>query len=114
MNDIEKQKKIEELFSKEDFCVSYFDSLDDTKAIKDLLANNGLDASDEEMTQLIDLTKQNIEKKESGELTEEDLKNVNGGLIGWVVAGAIGAVCFGYGAYQGRKVINMGRGQCKR
>lgn len=112
MTSAEINKKIEELFKNEDFCVAFFDSIDDIAKIKNLLNENGLILSDDEIAQLIDLSKKTMSSGDSVELSESDMDSVSGGIVGWVVAGAASAVFFGYQVYQGRKGLNRARGVC--
>ena len=74
--------KLMELLKDEDFCVKFFDNLNDLSELRKLLEENGIQADDEELHALVELTKAQIAKKECNELSEEDLDNVSGGMVG--------------------------------
>lgn len=113
MTNLEIQAKIEELFKNEEFCVKFYDSIDDLSAIKTLLDENGVVSTEEDVKHFVDSIKARIASEEKGELSEEDMDEVSGGLVGWVVAGAVSAAFFGYQTYKNRKALNSTFGYCK-
>lgn len=105
MTNLEIQNKFEELFKNEAFCEHFFDNIDNVPVVKQLLSENGVAFSDEEVTQFVDFTKKNVEKQENGELAEDELDDVSGGSViaAWVVAGVVSGVVSGFLAYKARK-----------
>lgn len=112
MINTEIQKKIEELFKNEMFCDKFFDNIDNAVEIKQLFTENEIDLSGEDIAQLIDLTKKSIAKQENGELAEDELDAVSGGIVGYIIAGVAGAIFFGYQTYKNRKKLNNTFGAC--
>ena len=98
--------KINELFKNEAFCVRFFDALEDTTALQAVLAEHGIEATEEETRTIAETAKAQIAKGEPQELTEEALDEVAGGLIGWVIAGVASGAFFGYQVYKARKDLN--------
>lgn len=113
MTNLEIQTKIEELFKNEEFCIKFYDSIDDLSAIKALLEENGVVSTEEEIKHFVHSIKARIANEEKGELSEEDMEEVAGGLVGWVVAGAVSAAFFGYQTYKNTKALNRSLGYCK-
>lgn len=94
-------KKLEELLKDKEFCEKLF-ALDETKDVQDLLNTNGIELSIEEIEQIKDLVirfqnddltdeeKKLIEKfQKTGELSDDDLENVSGGLFLLIGGGAV-------------------------
>lgn len=99
-------EKLIELLKNEEFCIAFFDALEDTPALKSLLERSGISATDEEIQQLVKIAKQQIAKADGAELSEDDLDDVSGGIIGWVIAGTVSGIFFGYQVYKARKAVN--------
>ena len=99
-------EKLIELLKNEDFCVKFFDSLEDLTALTALLEGNGVTVTADEVQELVKAAKQQIAKADNAELNEDDLDDVAGGVIGWVIAGTASAIFFGYQTYKNRKAVN--------
>ena len=78
-------EKLMELLKDEDFCVKYFDNLDDLSELRRLLEENGIETDDEELRALVEVTKEQIAREESDELSEEELDQVAGGFPGLII-----------------------------
>ena len=74
-----------ELLKNEDFCVKFFDTLEDMTGLNMLLKENGVVLDDEELHELVEVTKAQIAKEECGELNEEDLEDVSGGYVALIL-----------------------------
>jgi hypothetical protein len=96
-------KKIEELFHEETFACAFFENIESADEVKKLFAEKGVELSDEEVGELIAYTKSNVIGNESGELSESEMENVSGGVLGWIALGVASGIFFGYQAYQGGK-----------
>ena len=96
MNNI--TEKLNNLFQNEEFCVRYFDAVNDPNALKNVLAAEGIDLDE---TQLEDLIRQSREQ-----MAKADQTDVSGGLIPYIIAGVALGIFFGYQVYKGRKTIN--------
>ena len=99
-------EKLTELLKNEEFCIAFFDALEDTPALKSLLERSSISATDEEIQQLVKIAKQQIAKADGAELSEDDLDDVSGGVIGWVIAGVASGIFFGYQVYKAKKGLN--------
>jgi hypothetical protein len=99
-------EKLTELLKNEEFCIAFFDALEDIPTLKSLLERSGISATDEEIRQLVAIAKQQIAKADGAELSEDDLDDVSGGIIGWVIAGTVSGIFFGYQVYKARKGVN--------
>ena len=99
-------EKLTALLKNEEFCIAFFDALEDIPTLKSLLERSGISATDEEIHQLIAIAKQQIAKADGAELSEDDLDDVSGGVIGWVIAGVASGIFFGYQVYKARKGLN--------
>ena len=95
-------EKLVELLKDEDFCVKYFDVLEDLPELNNLLAANGIELTETELCDLVKITKQQIAKEENEELSEDDLEDVSGGYLG--LALIITAIVFAYSLYKIRKI----------
>ena len=51
-------EKLTELLKNEEFCIAFFDALEDIPTLKSLLERSGISATDEEIHQLIAIAKQ--------------------------------------------------------
>lgn len=100
-------EKMIDLLKNEEFCVKFFDTLENETALKALLESEGVSLSEKELQDLIALAKKQIAKAERNELNEDDLEDVAGGLVGWVIAGVASGIFFGYQVYKARKSINQ-------
>lgn len=98
--------KIKEIFSDTDYVKSLV-ALDDAKQVQESLANKGLDLTLEQINEVkdiliryqnnesTDLEKEYIAKAgqiSNGELSEDDLENVTGGVFGTIIIASIIAV----------------------
>ena len=99
-------EKLNEMLKNEEFCIAFFDALEDIPTLKSLLERSGITAGDEEIRQLVAIAKQQIAKADGAELSEEDLDDVSGGIIGWVIAGVASGIFFGYQVYKAKKALN--------
>ncbi len=105
MNNI--TEKLNNLFQNEEFCVRYFDAVNDPNALKNVLAAEGIDLDETQLEDLIRQSREQMAKADQeGELSEEDLTDVSGGLIPYIVVGVALGIFFGYQVYKGRKGIN--------
>ena len=95
--------KMNELFKNEEFCVRFFDALEDTTALQAVLADYGIEATAEETAEIAKTAKAQIAQEE---LNEEALDEVAGGIIGWVIAGVASGAFFGYQVYKARNGLN--------
>lgn len=99
-------KKVKEVFSDTGFVRSLFE-LDDVKQVQESLANKGLDFSLDEINEVKDILirhqsnelseneKEYFEKAKhyaDGELGDDDLENVTGGVFGTIIIASIIAV----------------------
>ena len=100
-------EKMIDLLKNEEFCVKFFDNLKNETALKTLLENEGISLSEKELQDLIALTEKQIAKADRDELTEDDLEDVAGGWVGWVIAGVASGIFFGYQVYKARKNLNQ-------
>jgi hypothetical protein len=73
--------------------------------VKKLFAEKGVELSDEEVGELIAYTKSNVIGNESGELSESEMENVSGGVLGWIALGVAGGIFFGYQTYKNVKTL---------
>lgn len=108
----EMAQKMEVLFHNEEFAVDFFDNIDDTQKIIDLLAQNDITMTTEEADEFIAVVKNNVVNNETGELSESDMENVSGGVIPWIVGGIISGVFFGYQTYKNVKKIPKSKSSC--
>lgn len=99
-------EKLIELFKNEEFCVNFFEAIDKTDELKSLLGKNGINISDEELKELIDVAKQQMAKVDNEELNEDELDDVSGGVVGWIVAGVVCGIFFGYQTYKAKTAFN--------
>ncbi len=95
-------EKLVELLKDEDFCVKYFDVLEDLPELNNLLAVNGIELTETELCDLVKITKQQIAKEENEELSEDDLEDVSGGYLG--LALIVTAIVIAYSIYKIRKI----------
>ena len=86
------------MFKDEDFCVKYFDSLNDLGEFRKFLVENGIQPNDEEVNALVELTKAQIAKEERAEFSEADLDDVSGGMVG--LALVVTAIVIAYQIYK--------------
>jgi len=92
-------EKINELVSDKEY-VKHLMSLGSLEEMSKELEKKDIDLSPDELRKIGQL----IKKKESGELTDEELEEVAGGFVGWLVAaGIVGAALSGAGLYYGTK-----------
>ncbi len=70
------EQKIKELFSDEQFVKELF-ALETPEEVQAVLADNDVEISVEEILKIREL----LIKKENGELSDEDLEEVSGGLV---------------------------------
>ncbi len=98
--------KLTELLKNEEFCIAFFDALEDIPTLKSLLERSGITVGEDEIKQLLTIATQQIAKADGAELSETDLDNVSGGVIGWVIAGVASGIFFGYQVYKARKGVN--------
>ena len=89
---------LKEKMQDEDFCVAFFDNLDDIAEITALLERSGIAATEEEILELVRLAKEQVAKDGSDELSEEDLDDVAGGMIGFAIVTTI--LVIGYTIYK--------------
>jgi len=89
---------LKEKMQDEDFCVAFFDNLDNIAEVTALLERSGIAASEEEILELVKLAKEQVAKDESGKLGEEDLDDVSGGSIGFAIA--LTVIVIGYHIYK--------------
>ena len=99
-------EKLMELLKNEDFCVKFFDTLEDMTGLTALLEANGISVTDEEVKAIVKIAKQQMVKADGAELSEDDLDDVTGGVIGWVIAGVASGIFFGYQVYKAKKGLN--------
>ena len=99
-------EKLTALLKNEEFCIAFFDALEDIPALESLLERNDITVGEEEIKQLVAIAKQQIAKADGAELSEDDLDDVSGGLIGWVIAGVASGIFFGYQVYKAKKALN--------
>lgn len=99
-------EKLIELLKNEEFCIEFFDTFEKIDGLKALLERNGITITDDEVQELIKIAKQQISKADNEELCENELDDVSGGLVGWVIAGVASGIFFGYQVYKSRKAIN--------
>ena len=95
-----------ELLKNEDFCVNFFDNLEDKNRLSALLEANGISVTEDEICELIKIAKQQISKADCAELNEADLDDVSGGIVGWVIGGVVSGIFFGYQVYKAKKGLN--------
>ena len=101
-------EKLNELFKQEAFCVRFFDALEQPAEVKAVLAENNIAVTDEELSGIITLAKQQMAKEDDVELTESELADVAGGIWGYVIFGVAAGIFFGYQVYKARKTLNDG------
>lgn len=100
-------EKLNTLFkNNEDFCIRYFDAIDNIDLQKKVLKDYDVVITDEELEELNRVSRTQMAKMDKEELLEEDLDEVAGGLVGWVIAGVVGGIIVGYGIYKLRKTAN--------
>lgn len=104
-------KKINVLFENEDFACKFFDTEDWTE-MKSMLVENGVEISDGEFKSLLQSMLVAAEHKNGDELNEEEMENVSGGIIGWLILGGAGAIIGGVATHQLRRVLNSMSGVC--
>ena len=107
-NNISEQ--IKTLFENEAF-VEKFTNAEDLSEIKQLFADNGVEMSDDEVKQFVEAVL-SLAEKGVGEMSEDQLDNVAGGFVGWVVLGVAAGVVGGTCAYKLRKKLNSVSGTC--
>lgn len=105
--------KIKNLFADEEFAKK-FSAAEDFAEVKQLFADNGIDISDDELNHLLEAMLAKIEARDGSELSEDQLENVAGGFIEWIILGGVFAVVGGVSAYKLRKVINSATGKCHK
>jgi len=94
------QNKIQELMSNEEY-VKHLASLGSVEEISKELAKEDIDLSPDDLRKMGKLLK----KKESGELTDEELEEVAGGFVWWfVMVGVLAAATAAKGVYHVVKV----------
>ena len=98
MEEYNMTNKMNELFKNEEFCVRFFDALEDTTALQAVLADYGIEATAEETAEIAKTAKAQIAQEE---LNEEALDEVAGGIIGWVIAGVASGAFFWFVAKRG-------------
>lgn len=101
-------EKLNEMFKQEAFCIRFFDALEQPAELKAVLTENGIEVTDEELTELVAVAKAQIAKAEGEELSENELSDVAGGIWGYVVIGVAAGIFFGYQTYKSRKALNEG------
>ena len=102
-------EKLVELLKDEGFCVKYFDSLENLPLLNNLLVENGIILTEEELNDLVKITKQQIAKEDNRELSEDDLEDVSGGYIGLVLV--VTAIYIAYSVYKIKKIQNAKNGR---
>lgn len=100
------------LFEDEGF-ISKFSEIEDYSELKKLFIDNGVEISDEDLIKILESTLISIENKNSAELSEEQMDDVSGGFVEWIVLGGFAAAVGGVATYKLRKLINTGTGVCK-
>jgi len=103
--------KFKKMFSDEEVVRKYIE-IEDPAEIKKLFIDHGLDVSDEELIEILELATQQLEGI-TGEMTETQMEDVAGGFVGWIIGGAIVGTVGGVLAYKMRKHLNSLRGHCK-
>lgn len=105
------EQKLTELFNSEN-AKAKLNAIDDIEELKQFLDENDIELSYEDLAELLKSAVACSEKSNSDELTEEDMDNVSGGLIGWIILGGILAGAGGWGANKARKLYNQATGKC--
>jgi len=97
---------LKEKMQEEDFCVAFFENLENISEVTALLERSGIEATEEEILELVKIAKEQVAKDDSDELSEEDLEDVSGGMIGFVIILTI--VIIGYKIYKIKTMQNHG------
>ena len=106
------EAKLMELLKDEDFCVKFFDALENQAELNKLLEENGVVLDSEEVRGLVEKTKAQIAKADCDELNEEDLDDVSGGLV--IAAAMATAIAVAYTVYRGKKSAEDHSGKKKK
>ena len=86
------EKKLEELFKSEEFKKEVA-NLKTAEELRAAFAKHGVEMTEEEVVNLCGQIAKQVSEGENGELTEESLENVSGGIAPWLIG--LGVVCIG-------------------
>lgn len=103
--------RVKKLLEDETFASKFFEA-ENYVDVKTMLLENGIDISNEELKELIESMLVVVENRSTGELNEEEMDKVSGGIIGWIILGGAGAIVGGIAANKLRKVLNSMSGVC--
>lgn len=104
--------KLKALFEDKEFGAK-FREIEDFAEMKKLFADNGVEISDEDLKKGLEIVLKNAENQNTDELTEEQMEEVSGGFVGWIIFGGACAVVSGVSAYKLRKALNSATGSCR-
>ncbi len=104
-------EKVQNLLSDDKF-ISKLNEKESFMEIKDLFGENGVELSEDELKMILNAILVTVDKS-NGEISETELENVNGGIVGWVILGVGAGIVGGVSAYKLRKALNNMGGTCK-
>ena len=78
--------RVKKLLEDETFASKFFEA-ENYVDVKTMLLENGIDISNEELKELIESMLVVVENRSTGELNEEEMDKVSGGIIGWIILG---------------------------
>lgn len=93
-------EKMNTLFRNEAF-VAEVKNVTTVEEMQKLMAKHGAAVSEDEIMEMCRIIAEQMQN--DGELSEEALENVAGGVWGWVVVGVVSAGAFALGLYNGYK-----------
>ena len=104
--------QVNALFENEEFSKK-FTEVEDFDALKNLFTSFGVEMSDDDVCKFLEAAILCADRS-SGELSEDEMENVAGGFVEWIIAGVGLGIIGGVSTYKLRKLLNSGSGQCRK
>ena len=97
--------RMKTVFADSDFATK-FNSLESFEEVKNLFVEYGIVIDDEDLKNCLKSMIEAVESKNGSEVSEEELDNVSGGFVGFVVAGVVLGTISGVSLYKLRRFFN--------